>query len=102
MSRNRSFDFSLNESSESVNEKIRQALKLTSSEKIDDVAKVRPKRKAATVSLKNPDTEDELDDSDADGHYKQPGDESSSEDDSHSSDNNNEVVAPAPAKKSRM
>ena len=92
----------MNESSESVNEKIRQALKLTSSEKIDDVANLRPKRKAATVSQKNPDTEDELDDSDVDGHYKQPGDESSSEDDSHSSDNNNEVVAPAPAKKSRM
>ena len=90
----------MNESSESVNEKIRQALKLTSSEKIDDVAKVRPKRKAATVSLKNPVIEDTLDDSDDDGHYKQPGDKSSSEDDSQSSDNNNEVAAPA--KKSRM
>ena len=96
LSRNRSYDFSLNVSSESVNEKIRKVLKLSSSEKIDD----RPKRKAATVSRKNPVIEDALDDSDVDGHYKHPGDKSSSEDDSLFSDNNNEVAAPA--KKSRM
>ena len=97
----RSYAFSLNESSESVNEKMKNILILTSTEKSDVEENLRPKskRKAATDSCKKPIIEDELDDSDDDAHYELPGKESSSEDDSILSDNNND--AEVPAKRSR-
>ena len=95
LSRNGSSAFSLNESSESVNDKMKNILKLTSTEKSDVEENLRPKRKAATDSRKKPIIEDELDDSDDDAHYELPGKESSSEDDSILSDNNNEVEVPA-------
>ena len=87
----------MNESSESVNEKMKNILKLTSTEKgaVEENLRPKSKRKAATDSRKKPIIEDELDDSDNDAHYKLPGQESSSEDDSILSDNNNEVEVPA-------
>ena len=75
----------MNESSESVTERINAVLKIAHSDRVC------PKRKAKDMSRKNPVIEDNLDDSDMDQDYKGPRDEASSSDDSgpDSPDNNN-------------
>ena len=86
----------MNESSESVTERINAVLKFASSDKVVDQTKRRPKRKATEMSRKNPVIEDNLDDSDMDQDYKDHGDEVSSSDDSGpaSSNNNDDDIEP--------
>ena len=79
----------MNESSESVTERINAVLKIASSNRVDAQSNVLPKRKAKEMSRKNPVIEDNLDDSDMDQDYKDHGDEVSSSDDSGPASSNN-------------
>ncbi len=82
-------------------------LKNASRKQTDTEHNIRPKRKAAIATRQKPVIKDsasedsEFDDSDADGHYQCPGEESSSSDESTLSDNNNDVEPEKPTKSSR-
>lgn len=80
----------MNESSESVTERINAVLKIAHSDRVC------PKRKAKDMSRKNPVIEDNLDDSDIDQDYKGHKDEESSSDDSGAAsvNNNNDDIEP--------
>ena len=81
---------------------MRDLLKKAFEKNTDTEQNVRPKRKAATQSCKNPVAGDsEIDDSDTDAHYQpRPHQESSSSDDSIMSDNHNQIEPKKPTKSS--